>query len=87
VIEALDAPNIYAVPLQYHRQGLDAEVLDVFGMHDAPPPDLSRWLEISERLLHPDGEVTIAVVGKYTVLKDAYKSLIEALIHGGSPTG
>jgi CTP synthase len=83
VIEALDAPNIYAVPLQYHRQGLDAEVLDVFGMHDAPPPDLSRWLEISERLLHPDGEVTIAVVGKYTVLKDAYKSLIEALVHGG----
>jgi CTP synthase len=83
VIEALDAPNIYAVPLQYHHQGLDAEVLDVFGMHDAPPPDLSRWLEISERLLHPDGEVTIAVVGKYTVLKDAYKSLIEALVHGG----
>jgi CTP synthase len=83
VIEALDAPNIYAVPLQYHRQGLDAEVLDVFGLRDAPPPDLSRWLQISERLLHPDGEVTIAVVGKYTVLKDAYKSLIEALIHGG----
>jgi len=83
VIEALDAPNIYAVPLQYHRQGLDAEVLDVFGLRDAPPPDLSQWLEISERLLHPDGEVTIAIVGKYTVLKDAYKSLIEALVHGG----
>ncbi|HEY5073037.1 MAG TPA: CTP synthase [Caulobacteraceae bacterium] len=83
VIEALDAPNIYAVPLQYHRQGLDAEVLDVFGLRDAPPPDLSRWEEISERLIHPDGEVTIAVVGKYTVLKDAYKSLIEALVHGG----
>jgi len=83
VIEALDAPNIYTVPLEYHRQGLDAEVLDVFGIHDAPAPDLSRWHEISERLTHPDGEVTIAVVGKYTVLKDAYKSLIEALIHGG----
>ncbi|HEY5290300.1 MAG TPA: CTP synthase, partial [Caulobacteraceae bacterium] len=83
VIEALDAPNIYAVPLDYHRQGLDAEVLDVFGIHDAPAPDLARWQEISERLIHPDGEVTIAVVGKYTVLKDAYKSLIEALIHGG----
>jgi CTP synthase len=83
VIEALDAPNIYTVPLEYHRQGLDAEVLDVFGIHDAPAPDLSRWQEISERLVHPDGEVTIAVVGKYTVLKDAYKSLIEALIHGG----
>ena len=83
VIEALDATNIYAVPLEYHRQGLDAEVLDVFGIGDAPAPDLTRWEEISERLFHPDGEVTIAVVGKYTVLKDAYKSLIEALMHGG----
>jgi CTP synthase len=83
VIQAMDAPNIYAVPLDYHAQGLDTEVLDVFGVRDAPEPDLSRWQEISERLTHPDGEVTIAVVGKYTVLKDAYKSLIEALIHGG----
>jgi CTP synthase len=83
VIEALDAPHIYAVPLAYHRQGLDAEVLDVFGVSDAPSPDLARWEEISERLIHPDGEVTIAVVGKYTVLKDAYKSMIEALVHGG----
>jgi CTP synthase len=83
VIQAMDAPNIYAVPLDYHAQGLDAEVLDVFGMADAPAPDLSRWTQISERLTHPDGEVTIAVVGKYTVLKDAYKSLIEALTHGG----
>ncbi len=79
----MDAPNIYAVPLDYHAQGLDAEVLDVFGIRDAPAPDLSRWEQISDRLAHPDGEVTIAVVGKYTVLKDAYKSLIEALIHGG----
>jgi CTP synthase len=83
VIQAMDAPNIYAVPLDYHAQGLDAEVLDVFGIHDAPAPDLSRWQQISDRLVHPDGEVTIAVVGKYTVLKDAYKSLIEALMHGG----
>jgi CTP synthase len=83
VIEALDAPDIYSVPLEYHRQGLDAEVLDVFGIRDAPAPDLSRWRRISDRLAHPDGDVTIAVVGKYTVLKDAYKSLIEALIHGG----
>ncbi|HEY1415258.1 MAG TPA: CTP synthase [Caulobacteraceae bacterium] len=83
VIEAMDAPNIYAVPLEYHRQGLDAEVLDVFGIRDAAAPDLARWQEISDRMTHPDGEVTIAVVGKYTVLKDAYKSLIEALIHGG----
>jgi CTP synthase len=83
VIEAMDAANIYAVPLAYHREGLDAEVLDVFGVRDAPTPNLSRWKEISERVTHPDGEVTIAVVGKYTVLKDAYKSLIEALMHGG----
>jgi CTP synthase len=83
VIQAMDAPNIYAVPLDYHAEGLDAEVLDVFGIHDAPAPDLSRWRQISDRLTYPDGEVTIAVVGKYTVLKDAYKSLIEALIHGG----
>jgi CTP synthase len=83
VIEAMDAPNIYAVPLAYHREGLDAEVLDVFGIRDAPAPNLARWNQISERLTHPDGEVTIAVVGKYTVLKDAYKSLIEALSHGG----
>ncbi|MBV8681701.1 MAG: CTP synthase [Caulobacteraceae bacterium] len=83
VIQAMDAPNIYSVPLDYHRQGLDAEVLDVFGIRDAPAPNLSRWETISQRLEQPDGEVTIAVVGKYTVLKDAYKSLIEALIHGG----
>ena len=84
VIQAMDAPNIYAVPLDYHAQGLDSEVLDVFGLKDARRrPNLSRWTEIVDRIVHPDGEVTIAVVGKYTVLKDAYKSLIEALIHGG----
>jgi CTP synthase len=83
VIEAQDSSNIYAVPLDYHRQGLDAEVLSVFGITDAPAPDLTRWETISERMTNPDGEVTIAVVGKYTVLKDAYKSLIEALVHGG----
>jgi CTP synthase len=83
VVQALDARNIYAVPLQYHAEGLDQEVLDCFGIVDAPAPDLSRWEEIDRRLTFPDGEVTIAVVGKYTVLKDAYKSLIEALSHGG----
>ena len=83
VIQAMDSPSIYAVPLDYHSQGLDAEVLSVFGMTDAPAPDLSRWQGIVDRVRHPDGEVTIAVVGKYTVLKDAYKSLIEALVHGG----
>ncbi|MBX3479159.1 MAG: CTP synthase [Caulobacter sp.] len=83
VITAMDSASIYAVPLDYHREGLDAEVLAVFGMQDAPAPDLSRWQAIDDTVANPDGEVTIAVVGKYTVLKDAYKSLIEALAHGG----
>jgi len=84
VIQAMDSPNIYHVPLDYHEQGLDREVLDVFGLADtAPAPDLSRWRAISETLTHPDGEVNIAVVGKYTGLTDAYKSLVEALVHGG----
>ena len=84
VIQAMDSANIYAVPLDYHVQGLDTEVLDVFGLKDtAPTPNLTRWEEISHRLSHPDGEVNIAIVGKYTALTDAYKSLIEALIHGG----
>ena len=83
VIQAMDSSSIYAVPLDYHEQGLDREVLDVFGIKDAPAPDLSRWQAIDAVTTNPDGEVTIAVVGKYTVLKDAYKSLIEALSHGG----
>ncbi len=83
VIQALDAQTIYQVPLDYHREGLDTEVLAVFGIEDAPAPDLRAWSRIAHTLVHPDGEVTIAVVGKYTVLKDAYKSLIEALVHGG----
>ena len=84
VIQAMDSPNIYHVPLDYHAQGLDREVLSVFGMLDtAPAPDLSRWQSISNTLTHPDGEVNIAVVGKYTGLTDAYKSLVEALVHGG----
>src|SRR6478752_922683 len=84
VIQAMDSANIYAVPLDYHAQGLDREVLDVFGLRDtAPAPDLKRWEEIAHTLSHPDGEVNVAIVGKYTALTDAYKSLIEALIHGG----
>jgi CTP synthase len=84
VIQAMDSDNIYAVPLDYHEQGLDREVLDVFGMiEQAPDPDLTRWRDISSRLTSPDGEVNIAIVGKYTGLTDAYKSLVEALVHGG----
>jgi CTP synthase len=83
VIQALDVASIYDVPLAYHREGLDGEVLSAFGISDAPAPDLTRWTTISNLVASPEGEVTIAIVGKYTGLKDAYKSLIEALTHGG----
>ena len=83
VIQALDARSIYDVPLQYHKEGLDDEVLKAFRIDDAPRPDLTRWDDIMDRLDHYDGEVTIGVVGKYVGLPDAYKSLNEALIHGG----
>jgi CTP synthase len=82
VIQALDVGNIYDVPVAYHKEGLDGEVLDAFGLA-APAPDLARWEEISERIASPDGHVNVAVVGKYTGLNDAYKSLVQALIHGG----
>jgi CTP synthase len=83
VIEARDAETIYDVPLAYHAEGLDDEVLAAFGMEAGDEPDMSGWRRISERIHNPEGEVTIAIVGKYTGLKDAYKSLIEALTHGG----
>ena len=83
VIPALDARNIYDVPLQYHEAGLDDEVLAAFGITDAPRPDVGRWLEIMDRIDHYESEVTIGVVGKYVGLPDAYKSLREALVHGG----
>ncbi|MCC6735128.1 MAG: CTP synthase, partial [Bauldia sp.] len=83
VIQALDLENIYDVPENYHAEGLDTEVLAAFGIKGAPPPDLSRWDTVTDALRHPEGEVRIAIVGKYTVMKDAYKSLIEALAHGG----
>ncbi len=82
VIPALDAKSIYSVPLQYHAEGLDSEVLRHFGL-DGPKPDLARWYDIVDRYFHPEGEVTIGVVGKYVGLPDAYKSLNEALVHGG----
>jgi CTP synthase len=83
VIEALDADSIYAVPQAYHEAGLDREVLAAFGIEPKSEPDLARWRLISERIRNPEGDVTIAIVGKYTGMKDAYKSLIEALSHGG----
>ncbi len=83
VIEARDVGSIYDVPRAYHEAGLDREVLAAFGIEPAPKPDMTRWNAVSEAVHTPEGEVTIAVVGKYTGLKDAYKSLIEALAHGG----
>ncbi len=83
IIPALDVASIYDVPVAYHEDGLDAEVLAAFGIENAGELELSRWTTISETVHNPEGEVTIAIVGKYTGLKDAYKSLIEALQHGG----
>ncbi len=83
VIEARDVDNIYAVPEAYSAEGLDAEVLAAFGLDPGQSPDLARWKLINERIRNPEGNVTIAIVGKYTGMKDAYKSLIEALSHGG----
>jgi CTP synthase len=83
VIQALDVASIYDVPLAYHREGLDREVLAAFGFEGAPAPRLDQWESISHTIANPEGSVTIAIVGKYTGLKDAYKSLIEALVHGG----
>jgi CTP synthase len=82
VVAALDVNPIYDVPNRYHAAGLDDQVLAVFGIQ-APQPDLTRWTDIVKRVRAPEGEVKIAVVGKYTKLKDAYKSLTEALVHGG----
>ena len=82
VIPALDVKTIYEVPITYHREGLDTQVLACFGLH-APAPDLSRWDHIVARVKTPESEVEIALVGKYTNLADSYKSLNEALVHGG----
>jgi CTP synthase len=83
VIQALDVASIYDVPLAYHREGLDDQVLTAFGISDAPRPNLDRWEAIGHAVANPEGSVSIAIVGKYTGMKDAYKSLIEALVHGG----
>ena len=82
VIPALDVDTIYAVPGAYHAEGFDREVCEHFGI-DAPAPNLDRWSEIVSRILKPEGRVTIAIVGKYTHLPDSYKSLAEAVTHGG----
>ncbi len=83
VIPAYDLKTIYEAPLAYHRAGLDQAVLDAFGISPAPRPNLARWEDVMDRLTHAEGEVRVAVVGKYTQLEDAYKSIAEALTHGG----
>jgi CTP synthase len=83
VIPAYDLKSIYEAPLAYHRAGLDQAVLDAFGISPAPRPNLDRWTDVMDRLNHAEGEVRVAIVGKYTQLEDAYKSIAEALTHGG----
>jgi CTP synthase len=83
VIAAQDLASIYEAPLAYHREGLDQAVLDAFQISPAPKPDLRRWEDVADRINNPEGEVRVAIVGKYTQLEDAYKSIAEALTHGG----
>ena len=83
VVAAYDLKSIYEAPLAYHREGLDQAVLDVFSISPAPRPDLSKWEDVVDRITHTDGAVNVAIVGKYTQLEDAYKSIKEALTHGG----
>ena len=83
VIAAQDLKSIYEAPLAYHKEGLDQAVLDAFQISPAPRPDLNRWEDVADRIYNPEGQVNIAIVGKYTQLEDAYKSIAEALTHGG----
>ena len=83
VIAAYDLKTIYEAPLAYHREGLDQAVLDAFGISPAPKPALERWEDVMDRMTNAEGEVRVAIVGKYTQLEDAYKSIAEALTHGG----
>ena len=83
VISAKDLNSIYEAPISYHREGLDQAVLDAFNITPAPKPDLSKWEDVKDRLNNPEGHVNVAIVGKYTQLEDAYKSIAEALTHGG----
>ncbi len=83
VVAAYDLKSIYEAPLAYHHEGLDQAVLDCFGIAPAPKPQLDRWLDVQDRIHNTDGEVNVAIVGKYVQLEDAYKSIKEALVHGG----
>ncbi len=83
VVAAYDLKSIYEAPLAYHREGLDQAVLDAFGIAPAPRPDLRVWRDVNDRIHNTDGKINVAIVGKYTQLEDAYKSIKEALTHGG----
>ena len=83
VISAQDLKSIYEAPLAYHREGLDQAVLDAFGISPAPQPNLKRWEDVYDRIFNAEGELKVAIVGKYTQLEDAYKSVAEALTHAG----
>lgn len=83
VIAGLDVHSIYEVPRRYSEQGFDKQVLNMFGIEDKGKPDLKKWDDILERVQNPKGEITVAIVGKYTGIGDAYKSLCEALDHAG----
>lgn len=83
VIAAQDLSSIYDAPLAYHREGLDQAVLDAFQISPAPRPDLRTWEDVSDRVRNPEGVIKVGIVGKYTQLEDAYKSIVEALTHGG----
>ena len=83
VISAKDLNSIYEAPISYHNEGMDQAVLDAFNITPAPKPDLSKWEDVKDRLNNPEGHVNVAIVGKYTQLEDAYKSIAEALTHGG----
>ena len=83
VISAKDLNSIYEAPISYHNEGLDQAVLDAFNITPTPKPDLSKWEDVKDRLNNPEGHVNVAIVGKYTQLEDAYKSIAEALTHGG----
>ncbi len=83
VISSPDLKSIYEAPTLYHEQGLDLAVLKAFGMTSFPEPNLKKWYEVKNRIANPEGKVRVAIVGKYTGLDDAYKSISEALTHGG----
>ena len=83
VIETVDVKTIYEAPISFHKEKLDARVMSYFNVKSKKSPDLSRWKNITRKVLNPKHDVKIGIIGKYVNLKDAYKSLDEALIHGG----